>query len=100
MTNVASAATSRARASISKAKSIVVMVFSSFFVGLHWPDVNWAESRCPGTTGKAVKRSARGEKLHERKRRKRAALNIVRHRLRPSRSAPKDTRSEENTELQ
>jgi hypothetical protein len=59
---------SRAEALISKAKSIGVMVFSSFssaLIGLTWTGL---KAGAQGTAGKAVKRRASGAKLHKRQR--------------------------------
>ena len=88
MTTVASAATSRVRASISIVKSVVVMVFSSFspaLIGLTWPRLkagnrhNGKGREALGTRDEAAQAPAR----------KRKALEVLQNRLRPSRSTPK-----------
>ena len=79
--NSARAAISRAMAFISKAILKMVMVFSSLFVRLNWPDVNEAKAGVGVERERPRQRRPCGEKLHKRQRRKQTALDVLRHRL-------------------
>lgn len=81
---------------ISKANSKMVMDFSSFFVGLNWPDVNGEKPvlKCNGK-GRCKRRHA-GEAAQATAR-KQIALDVVRHRLRRDDVQDKRTEQENMT---
>lgn len=65
LTTIVSEPTSRMLALSSKVNWMMDMGFSSFFVGLHWPDVNRIPCRWKSAAGKAAPAPRSGAPLHK-----------------------------------